>query len=306
MANVVLIAVAVFVAAMSTAALASPPPTEVSPADYTLLKSLPYGPDQADNGDLYIPKVPACYRPFQDAGCQVPVVVIPAHNGVYCIHGDIVGPQPLQSRATIWAYAGFLSFVIQYDPLKATCGLTGGRDLQATQLAVRWLRATGHSLGFQFSQLAFFTNGGSGNGYEAMTLGFGRNIEPGPYASKFPAMSVQMLGVFDMYGPGGGPDGSVMQLITPQSPPTYILQGSYDCLVPPAVSVSIYNALVRAGVPTKIAFYDGDHDFAYPPPQDDCRLRLPNPPTFPVPQIYSLMWPGIEWLAAQYNIAIAH
>ena len=206
--------------------------------------------------------------------------------GVIFIHGGgwTIGDQTSYDNAcaTLATY-GFVGATINYR--LAPTSVWPAQIVDA-QLAVRWLRA--HAATYDLDPQRLCAWGDSAGGHLAVYLGVSQTIHPGDEqtldADQLPQVSCvvddfgpvdltnihtptaqqalqQLFGVPYSAAPDRYRDGSPLFLVSPQSAPTLIIQGTHDMVVPPSQSQALQAALQRNHVPVQYVSYDGGHGF---------------------------------------------
>jgi acetyl esterase/lipase len=285
----------------ATSAQAAGPTYPVQSSGYQLIaQRIAYGPaTEYQVADVYAPGMPACVPGH--ARCTPPVAFL-IHGGWTVCKND--GYESMTGQAHLFAWAGFFTIIVQSEPNGPRCPNPAGHDIGSLQLAVRWLRKYGHQYRWNFDPDRIVAVGGSASGYNALTLGeWGwAGIQPSAFSQIDAGVPANVQAVIDEFGPGSGPDGSVIkQMITPESVPTYIIQGIYDCFVPKANSDRITAALQANSVLVSENYYVGSHNWTeWIGPT--CRQQ-PIPPIFLGGQfMYDQVYPGITWIMAQFGV----
>jgi acetyl esterase/lipase len=255
---------------------ANPPATVETRGDVTYLE-----PARAEKLDLYLPK----NRP---SGTRSPAVIL-IHGGGWT-KGDKRQAREIEIGTTL-AENGFVAASVNYD-------LTpNGRypaNLKDCKNAVRFLRTNSKVYGIDPDKIAVL--GGSAGGHLALMVGYtGDDPSLAPKAP-YPGVSDKVGAVVDMYGVSDIPnrkktdaDGTPGELIgineliqlmfgnaedakvaspinhiSPQSPPTIILQGKKDKSVDRDQSITLHDALQKAGAQTQIILLESaGHSFSF-------------------------------------------
>ncbi len=242
--------------------------------NWTIYRDIAYGPHADEKADLYL---------------------LPGgnHPAVVFIHGGGWAGGDKSAYANYYANKygvnGFSVISINYRLAKAGDPSTHWpAQLQDVQLAMRWLRTYAPYWGIDPNRICAF--GDSAGGHLALFLGSLKTSRPGDRSASYAGVSPAANCVVDMFGPSdltdpqeltvldgaqlfGGKtyaqapqlygDASVIRYVTPQSAPTYIIQGWWDTIVFPAQSANMANRLIGNGVPTQLNMFYGGHWFQY-------------------------------------------
>ncbi|MBE3560508.1 MAG: alpha/beta hydrolase [Ktedonobacteraceae bacterium] len=255
--------------------------TALPPARYsaTIQRNISYGPLAAETLNLCLPKDAAGPRP----------AVILIHGGA-CIKGDASMHDTMCQRL---AEQGFVAATINYRLAQSSDASTRWpAQLVDTQLAVRWLRSQATRLNLDPQRLCSW--GTSAGGHLAVFVGNLKTIHPGDQAHLLADQSPTVSCVVDNFGPvdlvklAESPQGKssrgqeVMQtllgvsyqqnaviyrdaspifVVSNQSVPTLIVQGTRDTVVPPDQSAELQQALQQHHVAVQYISYDGGHGF---------------------------------------------
>lgn len=242
---------------------------------------LAYGPDPAQQLDLYIPTAPSSPRPL----------LIWIHGGAWD-SGDKYPPV----HAVLMVAYGWAVASINY---RLSDAATFPAQIHDCKGAVRWLRA--HAQEYNFDPGRFAVWGPSAGGHLAALVGtagsdpdlegtVGGNLA---FSSRVQAV-VDYYGVTDFYTEGGehdacdSPDSLLLgqclgevkahwddpdwadwvalvqsagsaNHVSPEDPPFYIAHGTEDNRVPPSQSQELYDLLIAAGVPATLRMVPGAH-----------------------------------------------
>jgi acetyl esterase/lipase len=234
--------------------------------------SVSYGPLPEETLDLCIPKNPSQLRP-----------------GVIMIHGGGWIEGTSQQYAPFCQELASLGFVAASINYRLAPTHTWPDQLVDSQLAVRWLRA--HASDFHLDSQHLCAWGDSAGAHLAVFLGSDNTIHSGDQASVLADQSPKVQCVVDAYGPvdlvngtattlqmdlllalfgGVRPeqnatiyhDASPIFLISSQSAPTLIIQGTQDTLVPPQQSQELKQKLQASDIAVQYIDYPGNHAFA--------------------------------------------
>ncbi len=217
----------------------------------------------------------------------VPIAASGTHPGVVMIHGGGWSQGDKAQYAggcTALAAEGIVAASLNYRLAPAA---VWPAQLVDVQLAVRWLRANAGQLGLDVTRLCSW--GDSAGAHLAVFLGVTAQIHPGDQAALLASQSPAVTTcVIDSYGPvdllgTGTPieeqilqnfigataqqdpaayrDASPLLLVSDHTPPTLIIQGTRDTLVPPAQSLALQAALQAHHIPVQYISYDGEHSF---------------------------------------------
>jgi len=236
----------------------------------TTQHAVAYGPLPAETLDLCTPVGATTPRP-----------------GVIFIHGGgwSTGDKLAYDNACdVLATYGFVAATINYRLAPEN---VWPAQIVDAQLAVRWLRA--HAAAYNLDPQRLCAWGDSAGGHLAVYLGVSETIHPGDEQTIEADQSPQVSCVVDDYGPVDltnihtpvaeqalpllfgathqqAPDryrdGSPLFLVSPQSAPMIIVQGTQDVTVPPAQSLALRAALQRNHVPEQYVSYNGGHGFS--------------------------------------------
>lgn len=245
---------------------------QIPPPKYgeTTQRNVAYGPLAGETLDLCTP-----------VGAKTP------RPGVIFIHGGgwTTGDKSSYDNAcaTLAKY-GFVSATINYRLAPTS---VWPAQIVDSQLAVRWLRA--HATQFNFDPQRLCAWGDSAGAHLSVYLGVSDTIHPGDEQALYANQSPHATCVVDSFGPvnlttlntGAGVqalsllfgatyqaapdryrDGSPLFLVSPQSAPMLIIQGTHDTVVPPSQSLALQAALQRNHVPEQYVSYDGGHSYS--------------------------------------------
>jgi len=230
-----------------------------------------YGPLAGETLDLCQPQGAAGLRPG----------VILLHGGGWTA-GD---KSEYTALCTFLAGQGVVAAAINY---RLTPYNTWPVPLVDAQLAVRYLRANAARLQLDAPRLCSW--GESAGGHLAVFLGVLRTSHSGDQATLDATASPQVACVVDEFGPvdltqvlsdpstsvelelfgfqtlsqapAAYRDASPLFAVTPQSAPTFIVQGTNDTVVPPSQSQALQQALEANHVPVHYLSYPGGHEFS--------------------------------------------
>ncbi|MFO7957716.1 MAG: alpha/beta hydrolase [Candidatus Brocadiia bacterium] len=240
--------------------------------DVDVTGDVPYlGPDREECLDLYRPGTLFVSAP----------AVIVIHGGGF--HGGDKADEREAGIARALAEKGYVCASINYAlSTRENCWSAWPQNLRDCRSAVRYLRANADLYGVDPDSIGVI--GASAGGYLALMLAHTAPRdglhEPGPEAD----LSADVQAVVDMYGPtlfngANSPVGSVPDEVDPETlsplsylasdgPPTLILHGTEDEVVPPEHSRQLADAARAAGLEHNLVFVDGaPHSFSLQPPQ---------------------------------------
>ncbi|HEV3163803.1 MAG TPA: alpha/beta hydrolase [Isosphaeraceae bacterium] len=257
------------------------------PSGYHEIQNVVYSKD-GQKLDLYIPNGPA------PPGGREAVVAFPGGGWKWASKTEY------GSHVSALASYGFVVAVADYT---YSTGAPGTRvwpiDFQDVQNAVRWVRGNADRLGIDPNKIA--AEGVSSGSYMANMLGTypdgpvsAESLPPNPIGPGTPdGISARVQAVVDFYGPtdmtalykdeprtrpdiisflGGTPDqfparyqaASPIQLVSPDDPPFFIVQGTGDRAVPVNQSYMLDSALTNAHVPHRMIILNGiSHGFEF-------------------------------------------
>lgn len=158
-------------------------------------------------------------------------------------------------------------------------------QIHDVKAAIRWMRANSLSLGIDPDKIAI--EGNSAGGHLALIAAGTPGVEEFEGDGGNPGVPTGVAAVIGIYAPslfglvgarekgaslidvlheGGSEEvaraASPLTYVTPEFPPTMLIHGTKDELVPPLASVRMYEALIRAGVPAELHMYaDQFHAF---------------------------------------------
>ena len=153
--------------------------------------------------------------------------------------------------------------------------------VQDAKCAVRWMRANAAKYHVNPDKIAVI--GGSAGGHLAMMVGYSSDVPELEGDGGYPGVSSRVQAVVDLYGPGnlfmeGARNVNVVKKfigksydeapklyeqaspvthITKDDPPTLILQGTVDSIVPMSQSDEVAAKLKEAGVPCEYETFEG-------------------------------------------------
>ncbi len=271
----ILLALGLF-AGLAQAARAQPYAVQMRPA-------IAYGPDVAEQGDLY--------APVQPMG-PLPTIVM-MHGG-----GWVEGSRQFTNGfAKLIAGMGAVVFSIDYRlASEARPDTRWPAQLADAQLAVRFLRAHADEFGVNPARIGAV--GDSAGGQLAIFLGLLHKTVPGDRATLYAAQHPDVQAVVDQFGPvdlaalgasvaqstramfgTAEPSGSQLLTASPlpliggKSVPIYILHGTADQLIPFEQSRRLADALRSKGANPVLVPFDGGHEYAGVPVETIAKLR---------------------------------
>jgi acetyl esterase/lipase len=249
----------------------------LSAPNWTVYTDIKYGVTDQEKADLYL----------LNRGVNPVVVFI--HGGAWQ-GGDKSAYAGYYAR--MYAMAGFHVVSINYRLASGDSTTQWNAQLQDVQLAIRWLRQYASILRIDPSRIG--AAGDSAGGHLALFLGSLNasvsNLSGGTDRSAyFPSQSPKVSAVVDMFGPTNLTqpaiyswvkdlalfnyqpyskvpnlywDASPIRVVSWQTAPTCIVQGTTDTIVPLSQSIELRDKLSSFGVPYKwIPFYGG-HGFS--------------------------------------------
>ena len=235
---------------------------QITPGSVTVRKDIEYGhtPQRPLLLDLYSPK---------EANGPVP--------GLIFIHGggwSAGRKEDYRIYGLTFAQLGYVVASVQYRLSREAPYPAAIHDVKA---AVRWMRSEAASISVDPDRIG--VAGGSAGGHLSMMVGYTSDVEAFDGQSGHPAVSSRVQAVVDLYGPadlttdfakrqsapgevlnrflGGTYEeqtdryvaASPIQYVTPDDPPTLILHGTVDEVVPINQSDLLAAKLETAGVP---------------------------------------------------------
>jgi acetyl esterase/lipase len=229
-----------------------------------------------------------------------PAPVIQGAAGVLLLHGGYWSRghrSAMEVFGTRLAAAGIVAVASEYRLVGESPWPAQIHDVKA---AIRWMRSSAGGLGIDGTRLAVL--GRSAGGHLALLAAGtprrpefeGDGGEPGVNPSVAAVVALFSPTVFSLREQtvrGGVPaqllfgDRTDEQLAAAASPltyvdasypPTFLLHGGADEIVPPSASIVMHEALVAAGVPVELHLYAGQpHGFAGRPPFiDQCTAEI--------------------------------
>ena len=159
-------------------------------------------------------------------------------------------------------------------------------QIQDVKASIRWMRANSGQLGIDPSRI--IVAGGSAGGhlslmvagssgvaeFEGTSGNSGVSSEVAASISFYPVTDMEERvtrpGIEKLFGPSPSPEvvkgASPLHYARPQHPPTMLVHGTADKVVPPFMSIRMYEALEKAGVPVDLHLYAGqEHMFDQDP-----------------------------------------
>ena len=264
----------------STVHSTAPPtvtPGELPPPRYhvTVQSNVAYGPLAGETLDLCQPQGAAGLRPG----------VILLHGGGWTAGDKSEFAAEYTDLCPFLAGQGVVAAAINY---RLTPYNTWPAPLVDAQIAVRYLRANAARLQLDAPRLCSW--GDSAGGHLAVFLGVLTTSHSGDQATLDATASPQVACVVDEFGPvdltqtlsdqstsvelelfgyqtlrqapAAYRDASPLFAVTPQSAPTFIVQGTNDTVVPPSQSQALQQALEANHVPVHYLSYPGGHSFS--------------------------------------------
>ncbi len=260
-------------------------------SDVRIIKDVSYlGDDRTEKIDLYLPAGSA-------KGMLRPAVLI-VHGGGWT--GGDKGDARERNIGTTLAESGYVCASVNYVLAEKTTPFINNlkqvwpRNLQDCMTAVRFLRSHAEKYGIDPNQIGAI--GGSAGGHLVAMLaavGDSDGLDPdGPYKEH----SCRIQAVVPMYGAHDLEDlarkrkifaglsndqkelcrvGSPVTYASKDDPPTLILHGTKDSLVPVVQSEILYRTLQKTGVQSELQIIEGaPHSFHLQPKQRDLRLLV--------------------------------
>ena len=215
---------------------------------------------------------------------------LPADRGgapaVILLHG---GAWRMGSRAMVEGYgrllagAGFVAVAPEY---RLTPEAAWPAQIHDTKAAIRWTRANADDLGIDPTRLAIL--GRSAGGHLALLAAGTPGLEEFEGEGGHPGVDTSLAAAIGIFPPtlmfsgsrprGGTPASALMgeegteeaarraspvTHVDEHYPPTFLLHGTEDRVVPPSASMVMYETLVAAGRPVEMHLYAGQpHGFA--------------------------------------------
>jgi acetyl esterase/lipase len=241
----------------------------------TVQSDVAYGPLPGETLDLCQPQGAAGLRPG----------VILLHGGGWTAGDKSEYAADYTGLCPFLAGQGVVAAAINY---RLTPYNTWPAPLVDAQLAVRYLRANAARLQLDAPRLCSW--GESAGGHLAVFLGVLTTSHSGDQATLDATASPQVACVVDEFGPvdltqvlsdpstsvelelfgfqtlrqapAAYRDASPLFAVTPQSAPTFIVQGANDTVVPPSQSLALQHALEANHVPVHYLSYPGGHSFS--------------------------------------------
>jgi acetyl esterase/lipase len=236
------------------------PAAMTQPISSNTLLDVPYGPAVQQRLDVY--------KPSGTSGLRPSVILI--HGGGWA-GGD---KRDYASIGHLAMARGLVAVAINYRLADGSPQGIWPAQLDDAEAAVRWVRGHAVELGVDPSQVCVL--GSSAGGHLAVFLAVLRHSD-----SAWIACAVDEFGPVDLldffHGEGaanmfGKADpaalrqtmqrASPVNLVSKDTAPTLIIQGTADTMVKPEQSETLHAALQRAGVPTKYITYMGGHGFS--------------------------------------------
>jgi acetyl esterase/lipase len=241
--------------------------------NFTVMKDVQYGPSAPEIADLYLPST---------VGSRPAIVMV--HGGAW-MAGDKTG---LNFYARNFANAGIAVVNINYRLLKPDVPETAWpTQIEDAQLAVRWVRANSRTLNIDPNRICAW--GDSAGGHLALLLGSLQKNVPGDRSMLFAKQSPQVNCVIDFFGPTDftQPSARVLdgvlkplfhgkslaeateqyaaaspaKLVTSQTAPTLIVQGTQDKIVLLEQSTELDSVMTQKGIPHSMMTFNGGHWF---------------------------------------------
>jgi|LakMenE07Oct09ns_1017277.scaffolds.fasta_scaffold00190_9 acetyl esterase/lipase len=238
--------------------------------NWTVYKDIPYGVSKSETADLYL----------LNRGVRPVVVFI--HGGGWSA-GD---KSAYEGRARRYALAGFHVIAINYRLATYEDKTTQWpAQFQDVQNAIRWVRS--NAVNFRIDPNRIGVGGDSAGGHLALMVGANPNTIPGDRSHLHSNFSPSASCILDVFGPcdlGGAKmkdligvlplfnnttyeqnpglyqSASPIYAVTALFPPTCIIHGTKDDIVPYAQSVMVATKLNQLGVYHKFYTFDGGHE----------------------------------------------
>ena len=244
------------------------------------VRNISYGPHPQEILDI-------C-RPPESTGLHPCLIMI--HGGAW-VRGDKKGL--LSNWCQQFAKKGFVVATMDYRLANEQGPTSNWPAFQIgdVQLAIRWMRAHAAELHLDPSRLCAY--GTSAGAYLAVFAGTLQTIAPSDVASINPEIPVKLSCVAEAFGPVDltdtqyaknrfvkfigssyeqNPDvyekDSPLLHVTHDMPPTLVLHGTHDSLVPISQSDNLVRKLKDNNVPVQFITYDGDHAYKGLSPQE--------------------------------------
>lgn len=219
------------------------------------------------------------------------------HAGILLIHGGswVEGDKSgnLHAICEKMSNAGFVAVNIDYRLANKATPTPGWPATQVgdSQLALRWMRVHSAEIGLDPSRICVY--GVSAGGYLTLYLGTTQRIVPSDVANIAPHVPVTISCMIDAFGPtnftssGGWTKQTLPMLgfpynsnpeaykhisplfhVSAKTPPTLIIHGDHDHLVPIKQSEELHSALKANHVPAQLFIYHGGHGYRFVTPDE--------------------------------------
>lgn len=227
-------------------------------AEADLSNALPYGPDPMQ-------RLVVC-SPHEGSGSRPALLFL---------HGAGGGKFDFAATCRLAASHGIVGILADYRTADGAAAARWPAQLEDAQSAVAWVRA--HAAEYRIDPARICALGGSFGGFLAVSLAV---LNDHPAARV--ACAIDQFGPVDLtriqgrpaalpdvFGPADpetlrrkAEQASPLRLVSAKTAPILIIQGTADPYVRPDQSQDLYQALLRAGVQTRLITYAGGHGFA--------------------------------------------
>ena len=214
------------------------------------------------------------FRPESVEGPLPGILLLPGGGWQRCVRASMV-----ERYGNRMAQRGFVSVVGEYRVMDEAPWPAQIQDVKA---AIRWMRANSEELGIDPSRiivegnsagghLALLAAGSSGVAeFEGDAGNAGVSSDVASVIAIYPVTDmherVTRPGIEKMFGPSPSSEvingATPLNCVGPEYPPTMLVHGTADNSVPHSMSMRMYEALEKAGVPVDLHLYAGqDHIF---------------------------------------------
>jgi acetyl esterase/lipase len=252
--------------------------------DWTVYKDVQYGVTKSEVADLYL----------LNRGVHPVVVFI--HGGGWSA-GD---KSAYEGRARKYALAGFHVIALNYRLATYEDKTTQWpAQFQDVQLALRWIRQ--NAVAFRIDPYRVGVGGDSAGGHLALMLGSNPYTVSGDRSNLYPSQGPWPNALLNMFGPCdlGGPGmkeligvlplfnnttyeqnpelykkASPIHIMTSTFPPSMIMHGTSDEVVPYNQSVALNDRMNQLGIYHKFVTFNGGHEFGKLSSTDQISLEM--------------------------------
>ena len=207
------------------------------------------------HADVFMPPQPGTQR----------TAVLLVHGGAW-MHGD---RSQLRGYGILLARYGYVCVASEY---RLSGEAHWPAQLDDVQLALAWLRANAERLGVDPNRIV--VSGNSAGAHLALMVA-GQSTDVAATVAIYPPTLLRVGDHLDdavrqLLGPDHTPElereASPITYVHPGYPPTMLVHGNADELVPVEASFAMYHALVEAGAPVELHVFDGEpHAFDVAP-----------------------------------------